>query len=297
MQSARRFLRGIIDYAGLFPPASLAMEDAVRAYAGYRAGSDRDLLGRLIVPATRLEQLSDALKSIDGHSEPWRLSVIAGKDFEAACDASIAFNESMSDERGGVRAVCDAIEVVVADPEAAASVIGAPSDSFEVYLEVPVSEDPSPIIAAMAGARVAAKIRTGGVTADAFPSSRQVLRFLSECRAHDVPFKATAGLHHLVRSRYPLTYESDAPLGEMFGYLNLFLAAAAIDAEWEHEEVLAILEQTDPSRFRFDAEGAVVNGRRIPNETLLDARSRFALSFGSCSFTEPVSEARAVGLV
>ena len=51
MSSARSFLRGVIDYAGLFPPAQLGMSAAVNAYDEYRHSADKDLLGRFVVPA------------------------------------------------------------------------------------------------------------------------------------------------------------------------------------------------------------------------------------------------------
>ena len=54
--SSRPLLRwGLIDYAGLFPPAALAMDDAVGRYARPTgAGRDAWMLGRFIVPASRL---------------------------------------------------------------------------------------------------------------------------------------------------------------------------------------------------------------------------------------------------
>src|SRR5512141_363943 len=77
MTSLRTFLTGIIDYAGLFPPASLPMAAATANFAEYLAGPDRDLLGRFVVPASRLSELSDAARDLlprHGDSEPWRLS-------------------------------------------------------------------------------------------------------------------------------------------------------------------------------------------------------------------------------
>jgi hypothetical protein len=287
----RKFLHGIIDYAGLFPPASLEMAEAVRAYASYLAGPHRDLLGRFIAPAPRLGELSDALGDSADVREPWKVSVISGKEFVEARDAALEFNRTES------RAECNAIEVPASSAVAAEKLVRERSPRLELFVEIPVAADPSPIIAALAGTPARAKIRTGGITPDAVPSAEQVLRFLDACRTFRVPFKATAGLHHVIRSEYPLTYESDAPLGTMFGYLNIFLAAAALEDGWTNSEVLEILEQRDLSAFEFDDEGAVVNGRPLSQATLAKVRSNVALSFGSCSFVEPVSEAQAVGFI
>lgn len=297
MQPARRFLHRIIDYAGLFPPASLRMEDAVRAYADYLAGDDRDLLGMFIVPSSRLDELVSVLDSTPPASSSWELSVIAGTSFDVSRDLSRQFNESMTAAGRGALAQCVAIEATTPDADAARRIIETDRDGFEVYLEVPVHEDPAPIVALMSGSGTAAKIRTGGITEGTVPSPGDVLRFMVACREFRVPFKATAGLHHMVRGQYPLTYEADAPKGVMFGFLNIFVAAAALDAGWEHDQVLTILEATEASCFRFDEDGVAVNGAVIDRGQLWATRNRFALSFGSCSFTEPVGEARSSGLV
>ncbi len=293
MLSARHFLEGMIDYAGLFPPASLGMEEAVHAYSEYRSGADRELLGRFVVPASRLREFARALEGSALYSdEVWPVSVIAGSDFGDAQRRSREFNASNPG-----RAFCDSIETVADGSRAVKSILEESGDEFDLFLEVPLSSNPATTIAAMSGTRAAAKIRTGGVTSEAIPSSDAVLRFMSECHRHSVPFKATAGLHHAVRSHYPLTYETDAEKGLMFGYLNIFLGAAALEAGWDEAEVRLVLDQQDRSCFDFDSDGAVVNGRRLTNEQLIEARQRFARSFGSCSFTEPVAEARELGLV
>ena len=39
----RTLVAGVVDYAGLFPPASLGMRDAVANYADYRASDQSQL--------------------------------------------------------------------------------------------------------------------------------------------------------------------------------------------------------------------------------------------------------------
>ncbi|OYV71835.1 MAG: hypothetical protein B7Z72_06100, partial [Gemmatimonadetes bacterium 21-71-4] len=111
-----------------------------------------------------------------------------------------------------------------------------------------------------------------------------------------VPFKATAGLHHPLRAEYSLTYESDAPRGTMYGYLNLFLAAAFMSRGLDDASALALLEERDASALRFDTEGVRWDGHLLSADDLRHAR-RQIVAFGSCSFREPVDDLRALGLL
>jgi hypothetical protein len=299
MRSARVLLNGVIDYAGLFPPASLDMKSAVSAYAEYIAGPFSGLLGKFIVPVSRLREFSEASRALlprDAY-HPWRISLIAGKSLSETCEAADRFNERHSNGSADGNALCDAIETVAAEAAAVRDALEHIPDFFDPFLEVPAAIDPAPAIEAMSGTRAAAKIRTGGVTPESIPSPSQVLRFMRQCHIHQVPFKATAGLHHAVRSRYPLTYEPDSAQAEMFGYLNVFTAAAALTAGWDDASVLPILESRDPGAFRFDADGLSFGERKIPSTVLARTREQFALSFGSCSFAEPVGEAQSLSLL
>jgi hypothetical protein len=300
MASPRDFLHAVVDYAGLFPPASLSMDDAVRAYARFLEGPESDLLARFVLPMSRLDEFSVTAAPFlpRGEStEPWRLSVIGGNDAAAARDAALSFNCSHWNGSDKGHAVCDAIELQVKDAESVQNVVDAVPDFFQLFLEVPAAGDPERLIAAMAHTRAAAKIRTGGVTPEAIPSSQSVLHFMKSCRHYGVPFKATAGLHHAVRAIYPLTYEQGAPVAEMFGYLNVFLAAAAVNEGASDEIALGILEERDASRFVFDDSGLTWRDFKIGADRLMLARAGFARSFGSCSFTEPVQEGKELGLV
>ena len=300
MRSARRFLSGIVDYAGLFPPASLSMTDAVSAYAGYRTGPDRDLLGRFVLPAERLGEFSIAARELlprGGDGEQWRLSTVARHGSVSDREAILHFNCTHSKGSETGNAVCDAVEVPVSVAHDVAGTVSLYPEFFQLFLEVRPLADAEPVIGAMAGSRAAAKVRTGGITADSIPPAGEVMRFIRACKRHGVPFKATAGLHHLVRAEYPLTYEPGSPKSRMFGYLNVFLAAAFIDAGASDDDALAILEEPDASAFLFDDSGVSWRGRHLGTGALETTRREFAISFGSCSFSEPVTEAREAGLV
>ena len=135
------------------------------------------------------------------------------------------------------------------------------------------------------------------MTESAFPAAQQVLRFIESCVDNGVPFKATAGLHHAIRGDYPLTYDHGAHRATMFGFLNIFFAAAFCAAGSSESAVLSVIEETDPSMFRHNDEGIWWDDHVVTHEQLSVVRQAVAVSFGSCSFTEPVEEARKLHLI
>jgi len=238
-QSLYVLLEHLIDYAGLFPPAALSMQDAVRNYARYREGEYAWALGRFVVPQARAKEVPSEFP----------LSVLGIDEVKATTEEEVT---------------------------------QFPPGVYVEILDVALLD-------AIRRHGQRAKIRTGGITPDAFPAIENVAAFLRACRAKGVPFKATAGLHHPLRCVKPLTYEPDAPTGTMHGFVNVFLAAALLD----HAE--AILGETDPGAFSFDDGGASWRGHRVSTEELRTMRRDFATSFGSCSFEEPIGDLRELG--
>ena len=298
MTSLREFLTGIIDYAGLFPPAKLDMSSAVRAYAEYHENGDKDLLGRFVVPAGRLEEFAAVASALlPRHGEPWRLSAIGGDDLERTRTAVEHFNASHDLHSSAGHAVCDTVEVPVSSHDDIRNAVTTFDESFSLFLEISPAAEPAYLIAAIADTYASAKLRTGGVVETAIPTADQVLNFIELCVEYGVPFKATAGLHHAIRGRYPLSYERDSPTAMMFGYLNIFLAAAFCAAGSSPGAVLGALEETDPSQFRCDDVGVWWQDHVVIHEQLSVVRQAVATSFGSCSFSEPVDEARNLHLI
>jgi hypothetical protein len=252
-RSLRALLANLIDYAGLYPPAALSMQDAVRNYAAYREGEHAWMLGRFVVPAERVGEVPE--------------------DFPITVVGRPA-------ERG------DVFEIKASTPEAIESIASELAGAV-VYIE---TTDLS-LIPAIAPHGLRAKIRTGGVTADAFPNVSAIAAFMRACRDAGVAFKATAGLHHPMRCVKPLTYEPNAPTGQMHGFLNVFMAAALLD---HAEQVLA---ENDPAAFSFDDDAASWRGHRVSVADLLSMRRDFAHSFGSCSFEEPIADLQSIKLL
>jgi hypothetical protein len=293
LKSVDALLAELVDYAGLFPPASEDMRPALESYASYLQGADRAALGRFIVPISRLLELENAgtdLMPRGRRSEPWRLSVLVAEDVRAGSEEMQKFNRRHSSESGAGHAVIDVAELKASTVGEIGHQRRDLAPSFTAYFEIPITGDVSPLVKLIATVRARAKVRTGGVTPEAFPPAEAVIDFMAACQREAVPFKATAGLHHAVRGEYSMTYEPESPKGMMYGFLNVFTAAALLYSGESDETALAVLEESDPSAFRFDDDAIQWRGKRISAEQILASRAEFAISFGSCSFREPVDE-------
>lgn len=291
--AAGALLAGLIDYAGLFPPAGLGMEAAVAAYASHRRGPERWILSRFVVPVARLGEFEAALGKLDPAARgdgPWDLSGLLGADFAGDARAADAFNA-----RNGGAAVIRSLEVRV-DGVAQVSVVRtAVPAPFELFYEVPLRGDLRWLLAAVRAMGGRAKVRTGGITAPDIPAPDAVLKFLEGCAAIRLPFKATAGLHHAVRGERALTYESEGPRATLHGFLNVLLAAAALWERRPRAEALRLLESADAGGLGLGGDEVAWGASRFAAESLARARREFVVSVGSCSFDEPVGEIRALG--
>jgi hypothetical protein len=290
-------LSGLVDYAGLFPPASENMRTAVENYAAYRDGADSAALGRFIIPLARLGELEDEARDVlprGVRSAPWKISVLVAGDLRTASEEMLGFNKRHSAGAAEGHAVIDVVELKTTDATDIERQRAALPTVFTTYFEIPVAANMSSLAATVASVGARAKIRTGGVTPDAFPSSREITDFMAACHRHSVPFKATAGLHHPVRGHYRLTYDAGSATGFMFGFLNVFIAAAVVQSGERIEVARAVLEESDPAAFAFTDDLITWREMRLEVDQIVALRSRFAISFGSCSFREPLDELAAL---
>jgi hypothetical protein len=296
MSAIRVLLQNSIDYAGLFPPAALDMAAAVGNYHRYRGGEAAWALGRFILPVSRLPEFEQATTELPRPpaGRPWLLSVLTGADLAGDLEKVTTFNRHHADT-GTAR--IDTLEAKASSSDAVRDTMHRIPGDLQAYLEIPIDHDPSGLIAAIGRTGARAKVRTGGVTRDGFPATADLLRFLESCLRAGVPFKATAGLHHPLRAQYRLTYAPDSPTGTMFGFLNLFLAAGFLRAGMEESVAAGVLEEESPVAFQFDGHGVSWRNHRIGEDTLAGARQDQIVSFGSCSFTEPLQELQALNLL
>lgn len=295
--SFRSLLAGAIDYAGLFPPAKLGMHEAAQNFASYLAGEYSWALGRFIVPILRLEELVTCAKHLlpQSGNMTWRLSVLTGPDLETHASTITSFNERQKE--GSATFVIEVIETKAATPAEARTAMNLTPPGLKVYFEVPLASDIPTWVDTLREIGAGAKVRTGGIREDMIPAPGQVARFIRECVNAQVPFKATAGLHHPIRAVYNLTYDADSPKGMMYGFLNVLIASAFAYVGMDNDDVLRILEEESSASFEFRSDGLTWRGHRLDTAALKRVRQNSILSFGSCSFDEPVVELRSLNLL
>jgi hypothetical protein len=285
----RALLAGLVDYAGLFPPAALNMPSAVSSYAEYAASDEAWILGRFVVPSAYLDDFRQARSALRDQPE-WHVSALVGPDVETDIERVHAFNRSMAG-----RARIDTVEAKATTAESVARIAQSASD-FRAFVEIPLT-DFAPLLDVIRERGLNAKVRTGGVIGEMFPEPEALLTFIEHaCRAN-VPFKTTAGLHHAMRGDYRLTYEPDSPKGMMFGFLNVFLTAAFVHAGMIDGAALALLLERDVKKLLVSSNAIRWGDRSVSVDDIRAARDCVAVSFGSCSFREPVDELRAAALI
>ncbi len=289
MQLLPQLLSGLIDYAGLFPPAGLDMPTMIDNYVGYLSCPHEWMLGRVVVPLAKLD--SFCAEWPDSATRNSRISVLTppldSDDFLAATNAIDEFNSSQPNHQ------IDAVEVRVADPTSINKALKLKED-VRCFIEVP-SENRDAVIAAIADlsqpTRVFAKVRTGGVKPEMIPSADYVAGFVIACRDAGIGLKFTAGLHHPFRAEYPLTYEPGCDVGRMHGFLNVFLGCCFAKTHGlSHVDLTEFINEAQPDDVTVTADAIGWREYKLTAEDVAATRRRFAISFGSCSFTEPIED-------
>ncbi len=312
------FMNSLVDYAGLFPPASLSVPVAVAEYARHRAEPEAWMLGRFIAPAGRLSEIIEVARPHLDQKSVWGFSVLVGdrQDGPAAL-ASLAgqgtrIAEFEAAAPGLVSADCLEAPVPAAVaaqasefvPQFLSALRAAGLGKQEVFLEVAGAADDAGILQAIAAAmpefsgapdgftRLSAKLRCGGVTAEAFPSCERIAAVIHRCAELDLPLKCTAGLHHPVRHR------ATEPDVMMHGFLNVFGAGLlAWGLQAELEVLTACVAETDPSAFVFTEEFFAWRDHRVDIKAMDRIRRESLSGFGSCSFAEPRSDLQSLGVL
>jgi hypothetical protein len=300
--SLRALLNQTIDYAGMFPPANLALEAAIANQATYVRSSGAWMLNTFVLPVQQFDAAKQLLSQFD-LSHALRVAALGPKTANAD-----AFLDSLEDADAAIRSfsrydvdlvAINHLEMFLPDDvdtavlNEARAIVGdlcvfweAAPERAEQTIAL-LAEHNSDDESAMFGY----KLRSGGVTADAFPTSAQIASALVTPATHQLPIKFTAGLHH------PIRQFRDEVKTKMHGFLNM-LGAAVLAAEhrWDTEQTATMLDDEDPDSFSLTDDFFAWREWKIDIERL-QYRRRFVRSFGSCSFDEPRDDLRALGLL
>lgn len=281
-----QILAGLVDYAGLFPPAGLSMPAAAAHYAGYRKAPERWALGRFIVPAARLPELTATLAESlgDGWGQA-RLSVIAGAERSKDLRQIADFNQRWEAED----VLVDSLETRLSSVEEVDAFQASLPRGLTGYGEIPLGPLATALVRRLGDVGLSAKVRLGGVNPDQFPDPVPVADFLIAVAERKLPFKATAGLHHPLRGQYRLTYDPGSAVGPMYGYLNIILATLVALNRGNRQQVTAALVESQSGTILFDEAGLAWGDWRFDHRALKALRVYFQ-GFGSCSFREPMDE-------
>lgn len=310
--SLRALLHEIVDYAGLFPPAELRFGEAIRNYAHYREEPEAWMLSRFVLPIARFDDLDEYVRLFS--AETLRLAVLGtggrtAARFRTAFEQDLTAIESLH-SRHFDQVQADVMEVLL--PPALLETPDEALDFFDtldrtlattgvakldLFLEVPVADVSADalkrVLAAMAEhnsrqpvpprMELGLKVRCGGLSPEDVPDPQSLAKALTLCRDTSVRMKATAGLHHPMR-HYDGTLETEA-----HGFINVFSAAVfATECELGVDRVQAILEDETAEHFRFEKDHLAWGDLNASLDGVGYVRDNLALSFGSCSFEEPV---------
>src|SRR6266700_1300087 len=300
--SLRALLAHSIDYAGMFPPCSLGLDSALRNQAEYVRSPDAWMLGAFVLPTQQFDATKQLLSQFDAQ-HPLRVAALGPKTasadafLEALDDADVA-TRSLSRHNVDLISISHLEmflpkDVDVAPLNEARSIVGdlpvfweAPPDRAEQTIALLAefnSDADSPTFGY--------KLRTGGVTADAFPTSMQIAKALVTPAAHQLPLKFTAGLHH------PLRQYREEVKTKMHGFLNV-VGASVLAAEHRlyADQTAIVLDDENADSFSLTDNFFAWREWRIDIKRLR-YRRRFVVSFGSCSFDEPRNDLRALQLL
>ena len=290
-----------IDYAGMFPPCVLALEPALRNQATYVRSPEAWMLNGLVLPVEQFGAATRFFSAFDPH-HPLRLAALGPKTtkrdvfLNGVENATVAIR-SFSKYDSDLVAISH-LEMFSPDDVDSASL----NKASAIVGELPVFWEALPeraeqTIRLIAGhnsdedkATFGYKLRTGGVTADAFPTSAQIARALVTAATHQLPIKFTAGLHHPIRQ-----FRGEVKT-KMHGFLNVLGAAVlAAEHQWDADQAVKMLEDENPRSFLFTDDFFAWCDWKIETERL-QHRRKFVRSFGSCSFDEPRDDLRVLGL-
>ncbi len=306
--SIEGFFHQLIDYAGLFPPAALPMKESFENYIRYQHDPSAWILGRFLCPATRIDELTPFAESLKVERPPFSMICRGGAPSEFLAHLSQDLQKI-----GGQGLIVENLEMRLSadffeEPkdllkEAEVLVSDAGLGEVSLFYEIPFGEEwktTMPVVIdrltdhhrGVKGREIGFKLRCGGTERSHYPTSEQVAWALQACSDRNLRFKATAGLHH------PFRHLDQGLQAESQGFVNLF--GAGVLARTHHlraEEILEILESREEDDFEFEEDSFTFGDWDASTEEIVSARKKFAVSYGSCSFEEPVASLKKLGWI
>lgn len=301
------FLSGLIDYAGLYPPAQLPLHEAINHYYDYLRSPDRWMLGHFVIGVEQLVPLTAILKAhpylLD--VEPLSLAVVTQggateEDFLDNCREDAAAIQTFIEAHPNQVNVAQ-VEFkppLLTDTATVTQLLHNTKAVFNlpVFYELSLDENWEEQLHAAAagiaefGPGAGLKLRTGGLVAEAFPSVPQVAAVITTCLEAHIPLKFTAGLHH------PIRQYRDEVQTKMHGFINVFGAGTLVYTEhFSPAQINLVLSDEHPDHFVFDERGFHWQVYEVKAEEVAAARQSALISFGSCSFDDPLTDMRQLG--
>lgn len=321
----KTFMQGMIDYAGLFPPADLSLDTAIQNYSEYRKSEDAWMLSRFIIPALRLDELQPYGETLFREGKPFAFSVL-GKgtetvsEFQEHIPELIAAVEAFHNAHGD-RVTTEVLEIKLPreavfanDTDLLIDIYDETAQAldrsertpnyifFEGYFEENWKKDIRLLLEAMRShnknfdgnnvIETAFKLRCGGVEAHMFPSVEEIAFALNTARENNVALKATAGLHH------PIRHYADSVQTKMHGFFNVFGGAMLAYAhDLDEDKFAEVLKEEDPDHFSFTDNSFRWKNFSVSEDEMKWLRKTALISFGSCSFDEPREDLHKLGLL
>ena len=273
--ATRELFAAMFDDAAIFPPGNAPLQRAVADHWAHRASAHAPLVGAFVCSDSRLPELAAALRLAD-RPLPLTLVVTSG-----ARSLPRVLDDVSAEPRIDLRSV----EIAVTEPEhllgsELRDIAQATPPGLTCYVELPIDPGLGEALEQVAQVGVRAKFRTGGATSAAFPTELELAAAISSTLAHRVAFKLTAGLHHAVRHRDPVTGF------QHHGFLNVVAAVAAGLDNAPEADVAALLGERSAEPLVAVAVSADATA----------VRASFA-SFGTCSVDDPVRDLTRLGLL
>ena len=303
-KSLNSLLYELIDYAGLFPPADLDMQASIKNYNEIVKSDKNWMISQFIVPISRLDEMTSELLTHFDKQNPLFLSLIS-PDFKNQLSKLKHFLTTSKDI-----VVFKGLEMVALDLDSLSnslsntySILDKESD-FEplVFYELKDSKNWNAEIDKFThsiadfnkvhNVRFGFKLRCGGVKSTMFPSCENIAKSIISCRNQRIPMKFTAGLHH------PIRHYDNVIKTKMNGFLNIFIGGMiAHKFKIGIDKLVEILTDENSSNFIFKDNEIVWNSYSVTNSEVKYYRDKYFISYGSCSFKEPVDDLQNLGLL